>query len=142
MNKQNRPPRLFSPKLVIGLVVIAIGFILLGENLRLYDAWHLLSWWPLALAALGLAKLIQDGPLSLRAHVWLALSVAGFLHQFGPWGLLERWWPGFLVWAGIIVTLRALFATPKATPMPPSAPLAPTPAISCDPDSAATQVKP
>lgn len=142
MSHPNRPPRVFSPKLVIGLVVMATGFILLGENLRLYDAWHLLNWWPLALAALGLAKLIQDGLLSLRAHVWLALAVAGFLHQFGPWGLLERWWPGFLVWGGIIVTLRALFPAPKVLPMPPCAPPTPTAAISCDPDSAATQVKP
>jgi len=142
MKDHNRPPRLFSPKLVIGLVVIAIGFILLGENLRLYDAWHLLNWWPLALAALGLAKLAQDGPLSLRAHVWLALSVAGFMHQYGPWGLLERWWPALLVWGGAIVTLRALFSTPKAIPLTPSAPSAPTAAISCDPETESTQVKP
>jgi len=141
MNPQERSP-IFSPKLVFGLTVIALGLILMADSLRWYDAWHLLTWWPLVLAAFGLARLTQDGPLSLRGHIWLGLSVAGFLHQFGPWGLLERWWPAFLVWGGLIVTLRAIFPSPKRTRPAKDEPPAPTPAVSCDPESDPTQVKP
>lgn len=108
-----------APRLVLGLVVIALGAILLLENLGLYDAWRLLEWWPAALVAFGFSRLIQGGPLSLRGHVWLALGGAAFVTQFGPWGLLERWWPLALVWLGLVVTLRALFPR-LAKPAPPS----------------------
>jgi hypothetical protein len=141
MNAQERPS-LFSPKLVFGLTVIALGLILMADSLHWYDAWHFLAWWPLALTAFGLARLAQDGILSLRGHVWLAFSVAGFISQFGPWGLLERWWPVFLVWGGIIVTLRAIFPQPKRTRTSKADPPSPTPAVSCDPETDSTQVKP
>ena len=141
MNAQERPP-IFSTKLVFGLTVMALGLILMADTLRWYDAWYLLTWWPLALTAFGLARLVQDGLLSLRGHIWLALSVAGFISQFGPWGLLERWWPTFLVWGGIIVTLRAIFPQPKRIKRSKSMPPSPTAPDSCDPEHDATQVKP
>ncbi len=141
MNAEARRP-LFSTKLVFGLTVIALGLILMADRLRWYDAWHLLTWWPLALAAFGLARLAQDGPLSLRGHVWLAFAIAGFIHQFGPWGLLDQWWPSFLVWGGIIVTLRAIFPQPKQEKRSKAVPPSPTPAVSCDPETDSSQVKP
>ncbi len=141
MTTQERPP-LFSAKLVFGLTVIALGLIFLADSMRWYDAWHLLTWWPLALAAFGLARLAQDGILSLRGHVWLAFSVAGFISQFGPWGLLERWWPVFLVWGGLIVTLRAIFPQPKRLKKVKGALPSPIPADLCDPGTDPTQVKP
>jgi len=141
MNPQERPP-LFSTKLVFGLTVIAVGLIFMADTLRWYDAWHLLAWWPVVLAAFGLARMAQDGILSLRGHVWLAFAVAGFISQFGPWGLLERWWPVFLVWGGIIVTLRAIFPQPKRVKKGRTVPPSPTAAVSCDPETDSTQVKP
>ena len=141
MNDQARPP-IFSTKLVLGLATIAVGLVLVLENLHLYDGWHLLTWWPLLLAAFGIARLVQDGILSLRGHVWLGLAVAAFIQQFGPWGILERWWPIFVVWGGVIVTLRAIFPQPKRVkhgkPQPPS-PGAP---LSGDPGTDPTQVHP
>lgn len=133
MNAQERPP-VFSAKLVFGLVVIAAGLILLVDSLRWYDAWHLLAWWPVALAAFGLARLVQDGPLSLRGHIWLGFALAGFISQFGPWGLLERWWPVFLVWLGAVVTLRAVFPQMKPARRPKPGSPSPSPAVSCDPE--------
>jgi len=141
MNAQERPS-LFSAKLVFGLTVIALGLILMADSLHLYDAWHLLTWWPLALAAFGLARLAQDGILSLRGHVWLGFAAAGFISQFGPWGLLERWWPVFLVWGGVIVTLRAIFPQPKRVKPGKSAPPSPAAPVSCDPETNPDQVKP
>ena len=143
MSASNRPP-LLSVKLVVGLLVIALGIILLGQQLQWFEAWQVLAWWPVALAALGLARLVQDGPLSFRGHFLLAFSAAGFLQQFGPWGLLERWWPIGLVWAGIVVTLRALFPRPKAdspSTSPPQPPPAPH-SWDAEPGSDQPQVKP
>ena len=139
MNPQERPP-LFSTKLVFGLTVIAIGLILMADTLRWYDAWHLLTWWPLALAAFGIAHLIRDGILGLGGHIWLGLAVAGFISQFGPWGMLERWWPVFLVWGGVILTLRAIFPQPKRVKRSKSTPPAPPSAVSCDPETDSKQV--
>jgi hypothetical protein len=137
---QERSP-IFSTKLVFGLTVIILGLILMADSLHWYDAWSLLTWWPLALTAFGLARLTQDGPLSLRGHIWLGLSVAGFIHQFGPWGLLERWWPVFLVWGGAILTLRAIFPQPKRVRKAKVDPRSPVPVVSCDSENDATQVK-
>ncbi len=141
MTTQPRPS-LFSPKLVFGLTVIALGLILLANTFRWYDGWHLLTWWPLVLAAFGLARLGEDGPLSLRGHVWLGFAVAGFIQQFGPWGLLDRWWPAFLVWGGVIVTLRALFPQFVPTKMARKGPPSPMQPVSCDADTEPPQVKP
>ena len=141
MNTQERPP-ILSTKLVFGLIVIAVGLILMADRLHWYDAWHLLTWWPLALTAFGLARLAQDGILSLRGHIWLGLSVAGFISQFGPWGLLERWWPIFLVWGGVVVTLRAVFPQPKRVRKSKGDPSSPSSIVSCDPETDSTQVKP
>jgi hypothetical protein len=141
MNVQERPP-VFSAKLVFGLAVIALGLILMADSLHWYDAWHLAAWWPLVLTALGLARLVEDGPLSLRGHIWLGLSVAALISQFGPWGLLERWWSAFLVWGGTVVTLRAIFPQPKRIRRGKPTPASPTPAVSCDSEADSTQVKP
>ena len=141
MNTPGRPP-LFSTKLVLGLTVIAVGLLLMVNSFHLYDGWHLLTWWPLVLAAFGIAHLVRDGFLSLGGHIWLGFSVAGFIQQFGPWGLLDRWWPAFLVWGGLIVSLRAIFPQPKRTRRPKAEPPPPSPADSCDPESDSMQVKP
>ena len=141
MNAQERTP-LFSTRLVFGLTVIALGLILMAYRLRWYDGYHLLSWWPVPLAAFGLARLVQDGPLSFRGHVWLGFSVAGFISQFGPWGLLERWWPVFVVWGGVVVTLRAIFPQARPARKPKADPPSPTPSVSCDPEADSPQVRP
>jgi hypothetical protein len=141
MNTQGRSS-LFSTKLVFGLTVIAVGLILMVNSFHLYDGWHLLTWWPVVLALFGIAHLVRDGFLSLGGHIWLGFSVAGFIQQFGPWGLLDRWWPAFLIWGGLIVTLRAIFPQPKRTRRPKADAPSPSPADSCDPESDSRQVKP
>jgi hypothetical protein len=141
MNAQGRPP-LLSTKLVFGLTVILVGLILMVDNLHLYDGWHLLTWWPVVLAAFGVARLVRDGFLSRGGHIWLGFSVAGFIQQFGPWGLLDRWWPAFLIWGGIIATLRAIYPQPKQTQKPKANPPSPAPTISCDAGFDPAQEKP
>jgi Domain of unknown function (DUF5668) len=141
MNTQGRPS-LFSTKLVFGLTVIAVGLILMVNSFHLYDGWHLLTWWPVVLALFGIAHLVRDGFLSLGGHIWLGFSAAGFIQQFGPWGLLDRWWPAFLVWGGLIVTLRAIFPQPKRVRKGKADAPSPSPADSCDPKSDSMQVKP
>lgn len=141
MNPQERPP-FFSTKLVFGLTVTALGLILMADTLHWYDAWHLLTWWPLALAAFGIAHLIRDGVLSLGGHIWLGWATAAFIQQFGPWGMLNRWWPAFIIWGGILVTLRAIFPQPKRIRKSKRGRPSPNDAVSGDPGIDPSQVKP
>ncbi|HJV49595.1 MAG TPA: DUF5668 domain-containing protein [Geothrix sp.] len=141
MTPQERAP-FFSTRLVFGLTVLAVGLILMADTLHWYDAWHLLAWWPLVLAAFGLARLAQDGLLSLGGHIWLGFAAAAFIQQFGPWGLLERWWPAFIIWGGVIVTLRAIFPQPKYSRRSRKGRPSPNTTVSGDPEVDSTQVKP
>ena len=141
MNDQERRP-LFSTKLVLGLGIIAVGLIMVLDNLHLYDGWRLLNWWPVFLVAFGIAHLVRDGILSVGGHVWLGFAVAGFIQQFGPWGLLDRWWPIFVVWGGLLLTLRAIFPQPKRVKRGKNLPPPPTNPVSCDPGTDPNQVHP
>ena len=91
-----------------------------------------------------LARLMVDNPpAAADGPMMVKLQRLGIRPgQMPNWGLLDRWWPAFLVWGGLIVTLRAIFPQPnrgrKAKPAPPS----PVSADSCDPETTATQVKP
>lgn len=117
----------FSPtKLVLGLAVLGLGIILLGDGQGWLDGWRIAQAWPVLPAAFGLARLVQNGPLSPRGHLLLGLAAFGFLQQFAAPALLERVWPAFVVYGGIILTLRALFPRRPAPPNPsPDAPSAP-----------------
>jgi hypothetical protein len=141
MNTEKRPP-LFSTKLVFGLAVIAVGLVLMVERLHLGDGWHLLIWWPVVLAAFGVAHLVRDGLLGLGGHIWLGFSVAGFIQQFGPWGLLDHWWPLFLVWGGLVIALRAVFPQARRPHRTKADCLPPVPADSWDAGTEPPQVKP
>jgi hypothetical protein len=141
MSPQGRP-QVFTPKLVVGLSVIALGILLLLESLHWYDPWRCFSWWPLLLAVYGAACLVQDGWLSLRGHVWLALALSGLLSLVGPWDFLDRWWPIFLVWGGCVIALRAVFSQPKRERHPKRLPPSSSAPVSCDPESRPDQVQP
>ena len=117
MNASN-PARFPFVRLVLGLAILALGVILLGDAQGWLDGWRLAQWWPVAPTAFGLARLLQDGPLSGRGHLWLGFGAAGFLSQFSPPGRLERLWPVLLIYAGVILTLRAVAARRPAAPSP------------------------
>lgn len=133
-----RNPR-FTPKLVLGLALIGLGLLLTLDQMGWPGAWRALSFWPLAPAAFGLARLRQRGWAHLGGHIWLGVALAGALAQIGREDLLDRWWPLFLVWGGLVLALRGL---PSAHPTPSDRsegaypqPLVAPPPASCDPGS-------
>lgn len=154
MIAEPRAPR-FTPKLVLGLALIGLGLLLTLDQLGWARASRALPYWPLVPAAFGLARLHQRGWAHLGGHIWLAVALAGTLAQLGREDLLERWWPLYLVWGGLVIALRGI---PSAHPRPfdlnreegpvPLTPLHPpsdppgvirpnmiTPPDSCDPGS-------
>lgn len=95
--------RWFAPRLFMGLVVITLGLLALLDNLGVIDVADPWRFWPLALVALGLSRLLR--PAGARGRF------AGFLFLFaGGWILLRnldvvhfsliRFWPVFVVLLG------------------------------------------
>lgn len=124
------PTTRFTPKLVFGLGLIAVGVLLTLDQLGWWGAWSLFRFWPVLPAAFGIARLLQRGWLNLGGHLWLAFALLGALSQWGHEDLVDRWWPILIVWGGAVITLRAL--------RPPH----PKPAVSCDPENDLPERKP
>jgi hypothetical protein len=102
----------FTPQVVFGLIVIAIGVLFTLDNLNVIDASEYLRYWPAGLVALGLTK---AWTASRGGHGW----VGGLAFTaIGAYMLVERiayiridvrdFWPlmfvslgGYLVWRGV-----------------------------------------
>lgn len=100
-----------SARLILGLVVVAVGVALLLDELEIADASVLLRWWPALALAYGLMMLTG---VCCRRHVggglvvsffsgWLLLERLDVVHR-GPWEL----WPLALVVLGAAMVIGAL----------------------------------
>jgi predicted membrane protein len=104
-------------RLVLGLLVAALGAIVLAGNLG-WDASHdlLHLFWPLALAAIGVTILLQPAPCPGRfwGVVWL-VAAAWILADRQGWVTVDFWavfFPALLILFGARLMLRA-FAWPR-----------------------------
>lgn len=97
----------YTPHLVLGGLLIALGVIVLLENLGviyLGSLWELWRWWPLILVFLGLSKFFAPGDFrERRSGFWLmAIGVWLLISFFRVFGLgFSESWPLLLVAAGI-----------------------------------------
>jgi predicted membrane protein len=100
-----------SPRLVLGVFLMAMGVLFTLGNLRLIDARHYLKYWPIVLIVIGLSKLGSPGHRGkLGGSVWLLIggwllaSNLGLVH-ISFWSL----WPGILfVFLGAALAIGAL----------------------------------
>ena len=99
----------FTGKLLVGLVLMALGVIFFLHNLGVLDAEYALRFWPLVLVLIALSRFWRRGFLSLSGHILLLLGIGLQIANFERYSLLERAWPLGLVWLGVILVLRALF---------------------------------
>lgn len=101
-----------TPRLILGLTLIAIGVIYTLERLGYADAEQWIRWWPAILVVAGLGKLLFPGSSAGR---WTGLLIAGV----GVWLLGEEldligesffdWWPVILILFGIRFVAQGLF---------------------------------
>lgn len=119
------PKSHFSPRLAFGLGLMFLGGLLLLQRFGLLE-WHHLAWWPVLLLLLGLAMLWKRGfAQSFGGHVLLMLGLVGLAGEFGREDLVERFWPGAIVWIGLVLVIRALMPLPRPCcpgDAPPQAP--------------------
>jgi predicted membrane protein len=114
--------------LFFGAIVVAIGFLLLLDNLgfvRFHDIWQ---YWPVLLVAYGVSRIVDSRTPS--GYVW-----GGVLALIGAFLLLDTLdiivfnfavvWPLILIAFGISVLVRAL----ERNRFPPGAPLSASPVV-------------
>jgi predicted membrane protein len=97
-----------TPQVVFGLIVAAVGLILTAGNLGWIDSRRWLRHWPLAIVALGVAKVLGSASRSgrlfggLLMFVGLWISSGQFLRVD-----LRLWSPLILVLVGVLLISRA-----------------------------------
>jgi hypothetical protein len=107
-----------SPRLVLGVFLMALGVLFTLGNLRIINARQYLKYWPVVLVGVGLSKLASPGGRGKLAGViwlfvgsWLLASNLGLI-SVSFWSL----WPGIL-----FVLLGAALAFGALRPQGPEA---------------------
>lgn len=101
----------FTPQLLVGLIVIAVGVLFTLDNLGITDAEQYLRYWPAGLIAIGLLKLAQSrdgmggafgGFIFALSGTWLLLEQTEVvrLSFWDLWPVLLVMFGGYLVWQG------------------------------------------
>jgi predicted membrane protein len=87
-----------SARLVFGISLMLLGALFTLGNLRLIEARHFLKYWPVALLAIGVAKLTQpDRRGKLEAVVWLFIGAWLLGSNLGLVSVsFWKLWPGIL----------------------------------------------
>lgn len=81
-----------TSRLVLGLILLAFGVLFLLDSLQILEARHYIAYWPVALIAIGLAKLIPRGAAPSRAGgvIWILVGSLMLLHNLGVFHLRAR----------------------------------------------------
>src|SRR5262245_38568388 len=109
------PHRSDGARFVIGLCIMALGVLMLLDNLGLIDATRTLRFWPLAFVLIGAMRLMRRndtrsqfwGVILICFGAWLIFNTLGVV-QVGPW---EFFWPVAMVLIGFAVLRRASWPT-------------------------------
>ena len=127
-----------SPRLVVGLAVMALGALLTLDNLGLFDFHGLWRYWPIVLLLIGVSKFIQGADV-FGALIWIGFGAALIASNFGLFRLRQIW-PLVLVVVGARLVFGAVArrlggpaaveGTPSWTTPRPSTP-SPSWAASC-----------
>jgi Cell wall-active antibiotics response 4TMS YvqF/Domain of unknown function (DUF5668) len=122
-----------TPQLIFGLIVIFVGVVFTLDELGIAPSGSYLRYWPSALIAVGVAKLLHAregggafaGLLFMLAGVWLQGEELNIIHvrlqDIWPLGLVVL--GGYLVWSALTSKPRASAGT--TTSSDPFAPLPP-----------------
>lgn len=109
-----------TPRVVLGLCVMTAGVALALDSLGVLDAGAVFRFWPLALIAVGAAKLLSPGPHTMTAFFWIAAGAAMLLVTLGHMSF-GGVWAVMLFVIGANIAWKAL--RPVASPRDPSAAL-------------------
>lgn len=98
-----------TPRLVLGIGILAIGVLLALESFGVVDAGAYLRFWPLLLVALGVAKLSRATDTGSWFGAFFLIGLGGglLLDQL-DYVPFRRFWPFLVILAGLALIQRAL----------------------------------
>ncbi len=96
-----------TPRLVVGIAIMIAGFLLALDSLGWADAGELFRYWPLALVAVGITKLLASGGQRSGAFLLIALGAALLALNLG-WLSFPRVAAIILFLVGARIAWRAL----------------------------------
>jgi predicted membrane protein len=99
-----------SGRLVLGLIVMALGTLWTLDNLGIIDSEPILRWWPALIVVVGLVKLLGLGTTRNVAAGTVLLVVGSWLLAGGlgvGWVDLSLLWPLILVVIGVNLVIRS-----------------------------------
>ena len=110
-----------TPRLVFGLLVVAVGVLFTLDNLGLAEMDDLWPFWPAIFIVLGVAKLVA-GVERAKGLLWIVLGAVLLLpavsDEIETQDLVERW-PLFLIGFGVYMVWRSFAGGPRpAVPRP------------------------
>jgi hypothetical protein len=112
METTSRPPIPFSPRLVIGLLIMAFGVMLTLDNLGFVDAGRWWRLWPVILIGAGIARM-REASRCGKGNAGAVLIVVGsilLIHNLG-WLRMKHVWPLFLLAVGATLVWKAIKGT-------------------------------
>lgn len=124
MQETNRnAPICYGPRygggLVVGLIIIALGVILLLDRFAILDAHDILRYWPAILVAIGIFNLLEGTSSGSRVVGGLLTVVGGLLllREFGylPVRVLDLW-PLALIAVGMLLLWKAIESGRETSP--------------------------
>jgi hypothetical protein len=109
-------PQIAIDKLVVGVVLLAVGVIAFGASIDLWNHFHWGRLWPLILIVIGLSGEVQafrdrrgnGSAFLLAVGVWM---LAGTHHLFGL--TVRTAFPLGIVVLGVLLTLHAVVDLPR-----------------------------
>jgi len=118
-----------TPQLIVGLLIVFVGVVFTLDELGFARAGTYLKYWPSALIAIGLIKLVQArdgggafaGFIFTLAGAWLQLEELNVIHvSLGDvWPLALVIFGGYLVWQGLAGRAPRRDTPPVAPLQPP-----------------------
>lgn len=105
-------------RMLIGLGLVALGLVYLGDRADLWDAGDVISdWWPLVIIAIGVAQLTARPRPWVGSSIVIAIGVVLLLGQLDvvPAGAWELFWPAVLIGIGAWLLISRLGGRGTAT---------------------------
>ena len=109
----------FTPQLVVGLIVIAVGVLMTLDNLQIIDASQYLRFWPAALIVLGLVKVwhSSEGRGGGFGGLLFIIIGVGLLLEQTTLVRISFWdmWPALLVAFGVFLVWKGASSPGRRT---------------------------
>lgn len=115
MSGEPRPPLSLNPQTLVGLLIVVVGLLMLGDNLDLVQTRSVLAYWPVGVLAVGAMMFTRAADVAGRTWAGFVMFVGGWwtLSVLMDWPVrLSTIFPIGLVMVGIVVIQRAIGLRP------------------------------